>query len=189
MKENEYSEEVIDYFKEIFLGTNTKPWKVWWNENQEELSNSLTRGEFVRLKVGKIDYIYKILQKLNFKVKWSKNAYKEKFLSEALDQFVDESGNITHSYFKNFFRNCIKDFYKGELSLAKDKIIASLKTMKNKSKEKKEAEQAEIFLTLFSVLPTGIYSEFFSFVLEVIQKSGPKSLNVQLKEIQNQKPD
>ena len=65
MQVEQYSQTEIDFFLSVFKETNTQSWRGWWAENSIKLEGTLSRGEFVRLKSGKVEYSLQILRALN----------------------------------------------------------------------------------------------------------------------------
>lgn len=117
------NEKHLHYFKNLIEGKEVITWKKFWKDNVEELQQTLSRSEFLKLKFEKLDHAEKILEQNGIAFQWTLEGKQQKVWSNLHDSVCDENGKPLLSFRRKSFSGAFGDYLdnKTELSLGKIK--------------------------------------------------------------------
>jgi len=167
-----YTNEQLEYFKNLIEGRAPISWRAWWNKNESILKNQLSSPEYARIKFGLVKYAYKILNANEINVKWDASSEKESYLANVDESCLDEFGRVKESVKKTLYNGAGGKFLNGENEQGKKILFQLISEVKNQpimeAKELLESMEYEGEM----MVDSGIEVEFGKALLEAVVSFG-----------------
>lgn len=119
--------EHLAYFKSLFEGRAAISWNAWFKLHEHELSQLLSRVDFLRLKFEKLDEAEKLLNNAGISFTKSPQARREKYYSFLHDSVLDETGRPSEAFRRKAYGGAMGLLRDGDVKNGKAKLLTYVK--------------------------------------------------------------
>ncbi len=158
----------LSYFKDLIEGKDVKAWRIFWNENKDDIEKTLCRTEFLQLKFGRVDQAAMMLKKHNIEFVWTPKGKQQKAWARLHESVCDENGKPLEKFRRKLFSGAFGHYLDKQYEDCNKKIKKHLqKIMRIKDRVERSEELGDAEYDAESLLDEG-YKDFAMMVLKQI---------------------